>query len=138
MVSEQENEEIENFKHKAVPRGKRKSQPAESRKSKKSDVKEEVLEITNRSGSFHHIRPAFMQRWDGVSDKLPITEKELSELTPGLKVYWKYKAEHMNALVFVQMGRIEFHAYENDAIRLNELFGKNISKFSKYLMVHYW
>lgn len=44
----------------------------------------------------------------------------------------------MNAVVFVQMGRIEYHAYENDAIKLNELFGKNIGRFSKCLMVHFW
>lgn len=33
---------------------------------------------------------------------------------------------------------MEFLAFENDAIKLNEMFKKRLKKFSKFLMVNFW
>ena len=44
----------------------------------------------------------------------------------------------MNCVIFVQMGGMEFLAFEDDAIRLHEIFKKPLKKFSKYLMVNFW
>jgi hypothetical protein len=44
----------------------------------------------------------------------------------------------MNAIVFLEFGRMEFFAFENDAIKLNELYKKKLKRFSKFLMVNFW
>lgn len=33
---------------------------------------------------------------------------------------------------------MEFLVFEDDAIRLNEIFRKKLKKFSKFLMVNFW
>ena len=55
-----------------------------------------------------------------------------------LSVYWDYKCQNMNVITFVQIGSIEWFVYENDAIVIHEMFGKEIKKFSKFLMIHFW
>lgn len=44
----------------------------------------------------------------------------------------------MNAIIFLQFGKMEYFAFENDAIRLHEIFKKKLKKFSSFLMVNFW
>lgn len=44
----------------------------------------------------------------------------------------------MNAVIFLQLGTVEFFAFENDAILLNEIFKKKLKHFSSFLMVNFW
>ena len=44
----------------------------------------------------------------------------------------------MKEVLFVQIGKMEYFVYENDAIMFHELFGKELGKFSKFLSVHLW
>lgn len=55
-----------------------------------------------------------------------------------LRIYWEYKSKNMNCVIFVQIGTVEFFAFEDDAIRLHELFKKRLKKYSSYLMVNFW
>ncbi len=55
-----------------------------------------------------------------------------------LKVYWETKSKNMNAIIFLQFGKMEFFAFENDAIILHEMFKKKLKKFSQFLMVGFW
>jgi DNA mismatch repair ATPase MutS len=55
-----------------------------------------------------------------------------------MKIYWKIKANYMNCIIFVQLGKSEFLAFENDAIKLHEIFKKPLNKFSIFLMVNFW
>lgn len=54
------------------------------------------------------------------------------------KVYWETKSKNMNAVIFLQFGKMEFFAFENDAIILHEMFKKKLKKFSSFLMVGFW
>lgn len=44
----------------------------------------------------------------------------------------------MRAVVFLMLGKVEFFAFENDALVLSDLFKKKIKKYSKFLMVNFW
>lgn len=52
-----------------------------------------------------------------------------------MEVYWREKSQYMRAVIFVQFGYMDYHVYENDAILFHELFGKNVGRYSKYLVV---
>ena len=54
------------------------------------------------------------------------------------RVYWQTKSKNMNAVIFLQFGRMEFFAFENDAIMLSEVFKKKLKHFSSFLMVNFW
>jgi DNA mismatch repair ATPase MutS len=60
-----------------------------------------------------------LKRWDGISNELELTPNELNELSPMLQVYWTIKSKNMNVIVFLEFGKMEFLAFENDAIKLN-------------------
>jgi hypothetical protein len=66
-----------------------------------------------------HVRPDFLRRWDGISNELELTPEELKEMSPMLQVYWRTKSRNMRAVVFLEFGRMEYFAFENDAILLN-------------------
>lgn len=55
-----------------------------------------------------------------------------------MRVYWEVKCKNMNAVVFLEFGRMEFFAFENDAIKLHEMFKKRLKRFSKFIMVNFW
>lgn len=59
-------------------------------------------------------------------------------MSPMFKVYWETKCKNMNAIVFVMIGKMEFFAFENDAIVLHEMFKKRLKHFSSFLMVNFW
>ena len=55
-----------------------------------------------------------------------------------MRVYWEVKCKNMNAVVFLEFGRMQFFAFENDAIKLHEMFKKRLKRFSKFIMVNFW
>ena len=59
-------------------------------------------------------------------------------MSPMLRIYWEFKSKNMNCVILVQMGHIEYLAFEDDAIKLHEILKKPLKKFSKYLMVNFW
>jgi DNA mismatch repair ATPase MutS len=59
-------------------------------------------------------------------------------MSPMFKVYWDVKCKNMNAIIFVQIGGMEFFAFENDAILLHEMYKKKLKHFSSYIMVNFW
>ena len=66
-----------------------------------------------------HIRPAFLRRWDGVSNELELRYDEIQEMSPMLQVYWRTKSKNMNAIVLLEFGRMEYFSFEDDAIKLS-------------------
>lgn len=80
----------------------------------------EILDIRHADESTReHIRPAFLKRWDGISNELELTPNELNNLSPMLQVYWATKSKNMNVIVFLEFGKMEYFAFEDDAIKLN-------------------
>jgi hypothetical protein len=60
------------------------------------------MDIRNADESTReHIRPAFIKRWDGISNELELTPSELRAISPMLQVYWKVKSKNMNVIVFL-------------------------------------
>lgn len=59
-------------------------------------------------------------------------------MSPMMRVYWLTKSRNMRAVVFLMLGKVEFFAFENDALVLSDLFKKKIKKYSKFLMVNFW
>ena len=125
---------------------KRKKQSKKALKKKPSSVNDmfegedqEVVDI-KRGDKFirEHYRPTFLKRWDGESNYLKLETEELESMSPMLRIYWEHKSKNMNCIIFVQLGKIEFMAFEDDAIKLHEIFKKPLKKFSKYLMVNFW
>ena len=115
-----------------------------TKKSKKSLAKSdsensEVIEIY-RGDSFQgdHVRPSFLKRWDGISNTLDLTEDEYDEMSPMMKVYWRLKSRNMNSLILVQLGRVEFLAFEDDALKIHEIYKKPLRKFSKFIRCNVW
>ena len=44
----------------------------------------------------------------------------------------------MKAVVFLEFGKMEYFAFENDAILLNEITKKRLKKFSSFIMINFW
>lgn len=40
-------------------------------------------------------------------------------MSPMFRVYWETKSKNMNAIIFLQFGKMEYFAFENDAIILH-------------------
>ena len=67
-----------------------------------SDLRQDSLVYANGDEvTRDHVRPPFLKRWDGVSNELKLTEEEMHDLSPMLRVYWETKSKNMNAIVFL-------------------------------------
>ena len=59
-------------------------------------------------------------------------------MSPMIQVYWRTKSRNMKAVVFLEFGKMEYFAFENDAILLNEITKKRLKKFSSFIMINFW
>ena len=99
----------------------------------------QVLDVY-KGDDFHlsHTRPSFLSKWNGTSNTLHIPESEYKNMSPMMEVYWEHKSKNMNCVMFIQLGKIEYIVFEDDAILLSKIFSKQLKKFSKFIRCNFW
>lgn len=54
------------------------------------------------------------------------------------QVYWQVKAKNMNCVIFMEIGKRQYTAFEDDAILICDIFKKAPKITSKFLTVSFW